>query len=102
MDPGVDVGRWIPTQAELRPDKVALRFEDSVFTYRDFSARCAQLAAMLSPELDLAPGARVAYLGVNLPDTLALFFACAMTPRMAAQTRCARKLGPFGNRRIDT
>jgi fatty-acyl-CoA synthase len=79
MNPAVDVGRWIRTQAECRPDKVALRFEDTVLTYREFSERCAALAVLLSIELDLGPGARVAYLGVNLPDTLALFFACAMT-----------------------
>ncbi len=70
---------WLDAHAARTPDKAALIFEDDTFSYADMAARAARLAAWLQNERGLAPGARVAWLGFNTPDMLAMLFACART-----------------------
>lgn len=70
---------WLEAHAAERPDKTALIFEDETLSYRELAARSARLAAWLQNERGLAPGARVAWLGFNTPDMLAMLFACART-----------------------
>ena len=79
MAPTTDVGNWIAAQAAAHPTHTAIRFEDEAITYPAFAADCANLAAFLTAELKLDRGARVAYLGANMPELLALVFACAQT-----------------------
>ena len=70
---------WLDAHAAQRPNKTALIFEDLDITYGQLAARSARLAAWLQNERGLAPGARVAWLGFNTPDMLAMLFACART-----------------------
>ena len=68
---------WIDRWAETGPDRPAIVFEGDVWSYASFAAEIARAAAMLAGPLALAPGARIAHLGLNSPTMLALFFACA-------------------------
>ena len=70
---------WLDAHAAQRPDKTALIFQDLDISYGQLAARSARLAAWLQNERGLAPGARVAWLGFNTPDMLAMLFACART-----------------------
>ena len=79
MAPTTAVGDWIAAQVAAHPTRIAIRFEDEAITYPAFAADCANLAAFLTAELTLDRGARVAYLGANVPELLALVFACAQT-----------------------
>ena len=76
MQPFAD---WLDVHAAQRPDQTALIFEDLAISYGQLAARSARLAAWLQNERGLAPGARVAWLGFNTPDMLAMLFACART-----------------------
>jgi long-chain acyl-CoA synthetase len=62
--------------AEVRPDDVALAFEDRTTTYAEFHRRTGLLAASLSL-LDLQPGRRIGYLGKNSDRYFELVFAAA-------------------------
>ncbi|MDJ0951768.1 MAG: long-chain fatty acid--CoA ligase [Alphaproteobacteria bacterium] len=73
----MDLSDWIARWADLRPEKVALRFEGEEISYRSFAARIGRLAAALKGELDVGRGDRVAFLGYNSPEMLDLLFACA-------------------------
>ncbi len=73
------VGQWITQHAASDPARIALRFEEEILTYREFAALIAGFADFLANALALPPGARVAYLGANTPEELALVFACAAT-----------------------
>jgi fatty-acyl-CoA synthase len=73
----VSLARWIERHAAFTPDKVALRCEDEVLSYAALERRVAQFAAGLQGELGIGRGDRVAWLGLNHPDMLALLFACA-------------------------
>ena len=68
---------WLAAHATRTPEQVALIFEDTVHTYAALAARSARLAVWLQVECGLTPGARLAWLGFNTPDLLALLFACA-------------------------
>ena len=68
---------WLTAHATRTPEQIALIFDDRVYTYEALAARSAQLAAWLQHERGLAPGARLAWLGFNTPDLIALLFACA-------------------------
>ena len=68
---------WLTAHATRTPEQVALIFEDSIYTYTARAARSARLAAWLQHEHALAAGARIAWLGFNTPDLLALLCACA-------------------------
>lgn len=70
---------WIERRAGFTPDKPAIRFAGEALSYRALAERIARYAAVLGGPLGLAPGERVAYLGLNCPELLALLFACART-----------------------
>jgi len=70
---------WLDAHAARTPHKAALIFEECAITYGELAARSARLAAWLQNERGLAPGTRVAWLGLNTPEMLAMLFACART-----------------------
>jgi fatty-acyl-CoA synthase len=72
----VDLSDWIDRHAGFAPAKDALRFEQEAITYRALAARVARAAGALRA-LQVRPGDRVAWLGLNSPHALALLFACA-------------------------
>ncbi|MBT5158578.1 MAG: long-chain fatty acid--CoA ligase [Alphaproteobacteria bacterium] len=78
----MDISGWVDHHAAFTPDKVAVRFEDTDhtstdYTWADFARRVARLSAVLRNELSVKAGDRIGYLGLNSPELVALFFACA-------------------------
>lgn len=73
----MNISSWISRRADWSPDKTAVRFEGRAITYPELDAEIRRLAAMLDGELGVKSGDRVAHLGLNGPDLLALLFACA-------------------------
>ncbi len=70
-----DVTGWVHAWANEDPGRVAIRFEGWAITYRELARRIDFLADRLL-ECGCAPGDRIAYLGENHPDIIALAFAC--------------------------
>ncbi len=72
----MDLAHWVERSAAFSPDKLAIRFAGDDLDYAAFAERirrsCDRLVA-----LGVRPGDRVAYLGRNHPEMLALLFACA-------------------------
>ena len=72
----MDLAHWVERSATFSPDKLAIRFAGDDLDYAAFAERirrsCDRLVA-----LGVRPGDRVAYLGRNHPEMLALLFACA-------------------------
>jgi fatty-acyl-CoA synthase len=73
----MSLARWIERHAAFTPAKVALHFEGQALSYADLAERIRRLGAGLREELGIRHGDRVAWLGLNHPDCLALLFACA-------------------------
>ncbi|MGH7006467.1 MAG: AMP-binding protein, partial [Alphaproteobacteria bacterium] len=73
----MDISNWVAHRAHWAPERTAIRFERGDWTNTQFEDRVGRLAAALRHELDIGEGDRVAHLGLNSPDLLALFFACA-------------------------
>lgn len=73
----MDISGWIERWADFAPDKPAIRFEGRDIAYRSLHERIRAVARMLRNELGIGRGDRVAFLGFNSPDFLALLFACA-------------------------
>jgi fatty-acyl-CoA synthase len=65
--------RW----AQIQPDKPALHFQGADITYAALAREAARAAEGLAQHLRVRPGDRVAYLGYNRPQMLALLFALA-------------------------
>ncbi len=72
-----DISTWIDRHAAFTPNKTAIRFGGRDITYADLAARIAALSAVLQHKHTVKHGDRVAFLGHNNPDMLALLFACA-------------------------
>jgi fatty-acyl-CoA synthase len=72
----MDIANWIERWADFAPDKAAIRFEGRDLTYRALRDRVHATARMLSTELAIGRGDRIAFLGFNSPEMLALLFAC--------------------------
>lgn len=77
-----NASRWIEQHAAFTPDKPALRFfrkpeAEEVWSYSDLDQRVRGWARGLKHTLGVGRGDRVAFLGYNHPDLLALLFACA-------------------------
>jgi len=68
---------WIERQADFRPEKCAIRFAGKDLSYAEFAGDVNRLADALAAELNVQPGDRVAYLGLNSPELIVLLFACA-------------------------
>ncbi len=73
----MNLSHWIERWADFQPDKTAIRFEGEDISYAAFDARIRRVAAMLRNGLGIGRGDRVAFLGLNSPDMLALLFACS-------------------------
>lgn len=73
----MDLSHWIARWADFQPGKTAIRFEGDDITYAAFDDRIRRVAVMLQGELGVGRGDRVAFLGLNSPDMLALMFSCA-------------------------
>ena len=71
------ISSWIAHKAVWNPQKIAIRFRDRELNYVAFEKRIAHLAAYLADEHGVRTGDRVAYLGLNSPELLYIFFACA-------------------------
>jgi fatty-acyl-CoA synthase len=72
----MDLARWIEQSAAFTPDKLAIRFARDDLSYSDFAERIRRTVSRLVA-LGVRRGDRVAYLGRNHPEMLALLFACA-------------------------
>lgn len=68
---------WLDTHAAHQPEKTALHFEGQSWSYLALRDWVAALAAHLSRTYGLKPGDRIAYLGANSANEVALFFAAA-------------------------
>lgn len=73
----MNLSHWIERWADFQPEKTAIRFEGTDISYAAFDLRIRRVAAMLRHDLAVDRGDRVAFLGLNSPDMLALMFACA-------------------------
>src|SRR5215510_1955564 len=72
-----DISLWIERHASFFPGRTALRFQEHTLSYADLAHGIERAAAMLSGELGLKRGDRIAWLGLNHPDMLGLMFAAA-------------------------
>ena len=73
----MNIAHWIDKWAIATPQKTAILFEGQDISYPEFNDQIKTSARMLRNELGVRPGDRVAYLGQNHPQILALVFACA-------------------------
>jgi fatty-acyl-CoA synthase len=73
----VDLSTRLERWADHRADAVAIGFEGRTWTYRELASATVGTASALSTQLDVLPGDRVAYCGLNRPELLIALFACA-------------------------
>ena len=73
----MDISHWITRWADFQPNKTAIRFEGVDISYAGFDKQIGRVAAMLSVGLNVERGDRIAFLGLNSPQMLAMMFACA-------------------------
>ncbi len=83
------IDAWIDSHASSV--RVAFRFEDTAITYREFADQIAVAAAVLH-RLDVRPGDRVVYCGLNRVETFEILFACA---------RLGAMMVPLNNRLVE-
>jgi fatty-acyl-CoA synthase len=69
----LNISCFIERRAQQAPDKLALRFQERDWTYADFWRRIE----VATRSLTVSKGERIAWLGYNHPDMLALLFAAA-------------------------
>ncbi|MEE2034881.1 acyl-CoA synthetase [Rhodococcus chondri] len=70
-------GSWPHRRSRQSPDAVAIKFRDTVHTYRDLDERVTHLAHALRT-LGVGPGDRVALLSANHPAYLEALFAAGV------------------------
>lgn len=73
----MDLSDWIERRADFTPDKPAIRFAGQAISYAALAERIGRLASLLQGQLGVRRGDRVAFLGYNSPEMIALVFACA-------------------------
>jgi len=73
----MDLSDWIKCHADTTPDKPAILFEGREISYARLARRIERCARVLVHGLGVKPGDRIAYLGQNSPEQIALLFACA-------------------------
>lgn len=73
----MDLSDWIVRRAGFSPHHTAIHFQGEAITYAALAARVDRIAGMLKDGLAIAYGDRVAVLGYNNPEMIALLFACA-------------------------
>ncbi len=72
----MDLSSWLERRADIAPDGVAIRFEDTDHSWAALDRQMRRMAGALA-ELGVGNGDRVAHLGYNSPLFLVLLFACA-------------------------
>lgn len=75
-EPG-NIARWLERHASFTPEKTAIAFAGGEISYTDLDRWSAMLAASLADDHGISRGDRVAWLGLNRPEMIALLFACA-------------------------
>ncbi len=80
MDVDVSLGHWFAARSELSPNRRALTFEGTTWTYQELQRRIDALAAHLALG-GVGRGDRVGFLGLNQP---AFFEALFATSRLGA------------------
>jgi len=73
----MDLSDWIDQHADNTPDKPALIFNNTSISYKSLAHQINGFTQILGTELSIKPGDRIAYLGLNSPEMIALIFACA-------------------------
>ena len=73
----MDLSDWIKCHADTTPDKPAILFEGGEISYASLAHQIDSYVRVLIAGLGIQPGQRVAYLGQNSPEQIALLFACA-------------------------
>jgi fatty-acyl-CoA synthase len=68
---------WLEKNASFTPKKIAINFEGEKITYQNFIKKVHDHARALKHIYGVGRGDRVSFLGMNHPDLLYLFFACA-------------------------
>ena len=76
MKPDIGLGNWLFQRARRTPNRKALTFEGTTWTYAEIQDRIDRLAAVLKTQ-GVCPGDRVAFLGLNQPLFLEALFATA-------------------------
>ena len=79
----MDLSHWIERQAGYAPAKCAIRFAGREISYAALAARIDTTARALA-SANVGVGDRVAFLGLNHPEMIALLFACARVGAMLA------------------
>jgi fatty-acyl-CoA synthase len=74
VDPVINVGRWIQEWGMIQPEKKALIFEETSFSYRQFSERVHRISNALL-NMNIKKGDRVALLLYNCNQYLEAYFA---------------------------
>ena len=72
-----NISFWLEKNADFTPDQIAIKFEGKEITYATFAAKTRDHARALKHVYGVGRGDRVAFYGMNSPDLLYLFFACA-------------------------
>src|SRR4051812_2778508 len=72
----VSLGRWLAERAKRTPNRRALTFEGTTWTYRELQERIDGLAAALRSG-GVCHGDRVGFIGLNQPAFLETLFAAA-------------------------
>jgi len=79
----MDLSHWIERHAGFAPAKCAIRFAGREISYAALAARIDAVARALAAA-GVTTGDRVAFLGLNHPETIALLFACSRVGAMLA------------------
>jgi fatty-acyl-CoA synthase len=74
--PDHTMAAWLRRRVRQTPNRAALTFEGSTWSYHEFADRAARVASVLRAG-GVVPGDRVGYLGFNHPTFLESLFACA-------------------------
>lgn len=73
----MNFSNWADRQAEFQPDKTAILFEGQAISFADLAERSRNIARYLKNSLNLQMGDRIAFLGFNNPDMIALLIGAA-------------------------
>ncbi|WP_301546833.1 long-chain fatty acid--CoA ligase [Gordonia sp. X0973] len=73
---GMDLGSWISRRTAINPDRPAITFGDTTWTYGQLDDRINRLASVLAAG-GVRAGDRVGYAGMNHPSFLEALFAAA-------------------------
>jgi len=79
----MDLSHWIERHAGYAPAKCAIRFAGREVSYAALAARAEAVARALTAA-GVGAGDRIAFLGLNHPEAIALLFACARVGAMLA------------------